>query len=251
MNIFNFAFKKDTEKVRLLHMSDTHMILNSEMVNLLPSADILLHTGDFTNQGTTEEIIGFNQLLGEIAHKYPIRVIIFGNHDCYRYQANFNQMKQLLPNATHILAHEQVELYGIKIYGCPWWFGHSWDYTTSLKQAPQTNFDKIPENFDILMTHGPPFGVMDCADGVPNNFSGSEELLAVVKSQKPKCHLFGHIHEQYGFVKTSDTLFVNSAMKNRWGPHRIENLPQLLVASRDSPNSSWSFALESYTVNAN
>jgi Icc-related predicted phosphoesterase len=74
------------------------------------------------------------------------------------------------------------------------------------------------------------------------NYSGSEELREVIKIRKPKVHLFGHIHEQYGVAKDHHhgTLFVNSAMKNRWGEHRLEHHPHLIVAKRE--NNEWTFS---------
>mmetsp|Transcript_27033 Transcript_27033/g.37734 ORF Transcript_27033/g.37734 Transcript_27033/m.37734 type:complete len:193 (-) Transcript_27033:255-833(-) len=134
---------------------------------------------------------------------------------------------------------------GISIYGVPWWPGHSWDYKL-FKGWPQVKdpagFGKIPDQIDVLLTHGPPNGVLDEADGVKGNHSGSLELSQEIARVRPGACLWGHVHEQRGAVEVrfSDisnggkqehddddekkkasmgntvSLCVNSAMTDRW-----------------------------------
>ena len=56
----------------------------------------------------------------------------------------------------------------------------------------------IPDSTDVLITHGPPIGVLDLS--VYDNIScGCDNLLdAVTNRVKPRLHIFGHIHEGYG-----------------------------------------------------
>jgi Icc-related predicted phosphoesterase len=54
-------------------------------------------------------------------------------------------------------------------------------------------WDNIPENLDILITHGPPFGIFDRTAKKVN--AGCKYLLAKIQKVKPKIHIFGHIHE--------------------------------------------------------
>lgn len=69
---------------------------------------------------------------------------------------------------------------------------------------------QIPEGIDILVTHGPPFGILD---EVPDGLRvGCRDLLDRVVEVKPKIHAFGHIHHSHGQVKLGDTLFVNAAI---------------------------------------
>ena len=51
--------------------------------------------------------------------------------------------------------------------------------------------EDIPNDLDILVTHYPPYGILD------ENL-GSPEILNFVLKAKPKWHLFGHIHETEG-----------------------------------------------------
>ena len=76
-------------------------------------------------------------------------------------------------------------------------------------------WDLIPEDTDVLITHGPPHGILDL---VPSDMSGNyehagcEELLLAVKRVKPKLHVFGHIHEGYGVARRARTTFVNACI---------------------------------------
>ena len=78
------------------------------------------------------------------------------------------------------------------------------------------NLDKvwsqIPTDTDILLTHGPPYGIMDlCKSG---ESAGSATLLKQVLTRiKPIYHIFGHIHETYGEYQHPDirTKFINAS----------------------------------------
>ena len=71
---------------------------------------------------------------------------------------------------------------------------------------------EIPEHLDILITHGPPFGILDRT--IDGENAGCPHLLKAVQSKKPKIHLFGHIHEGYGTLEIDGTLFVNASLCN-------------------------------------
>jgi len=64
-------------------------------------------------------------------------------------------------------------------------------------------WSKIPDDTDVLITHGPPYGVLDqCPDtyGAPSHAGCPELCKAVEKIPSIKLHVFGHIHEGYGQV---------------------------------------------------
>jgi len=68
---------------------------------------------------------------------------------------------------------------------------------------------EIPDDTDILITHRPPFGILDFDDN--NNF-GCVDLLQTVQKIRPKYHLFGHVHASHGIEKSKYTTFVNSSL---------------------------------------
>ena len=88
-----------------------------------------------------------------------------------------------------------VELYGLKFYGSPWTpsCGSGWAYNVPREEL-SAKWDMIPADTDILLTHGPPLGIMDTT--FTKEKAGSESLLhTVVERVRPRFHIFGHIHE--------------------------------------------------------
>ncbi|KAI9931763.1 hypothetical protein MW887_010342 [Aspergillus wentii] len=57
----------------------------------------------------------------------------------------------------------------------------------------------VPDNrrIDIMLTHGPPHGILDRVVPSGDNV-GCEHLLKASARARPKLHVFGHIHEGYG-----------------------------------------------------
>ena len=68
---------------------------------------------------------------------------------------------------------------------------------------------KIPNDVDVLITHGPPANILDLS--CTNEHTGCLFLLERVKQIKPRLHVFGHIHEAYGRVEENSTIFVNAS----------------------------------------
>lgn len=69
----------------------------------------------------------------------------------------------------------------------------------------------IPKGTDVIVTHGPPYSILDSAPVSPHH-SGCLELLGAVSRVRPRLHLFGHIHGAHGIVHIDQTTFVNGAM---------------------------------------
>ena len=54
----------------------------------------------------------------------------------------------------------------------------------------------MPNNIDLLITHGPPFEILDQGDdGI---HAGRPQLPKKVTEINPKAHIFGHVHHSYG-----------------------------------------------------
>ena len=80
-------------------------------------------------------------------------------------------------------------------------------------ETANLHWDQIPDSLDVLVTHGPPYGILDqtTSDG-PH--LGCEELLNAVRRKRPKIHVFGHIHGGAGIHSEENTIFVNAAYLN-------------------------------------
>jgi Icc-related predicted phosphoesterase len=173
---------KQVERVRILHLSDTHMMHHQiEAAFPLPEADILVHTGDFSNRGSVEEFESFNDWIGTLRPRFRAILIICGNHDLHacgptdpRQDPAF--IKASLSNATHVLLHESVTVCGITFYGSSWVPEHDCE---NPGDGPVPHlFHKIPYGIDILLTHGAPYGILDLAGPHRAHWGGSRVLRA-------------------------------------------------------------------------
>ena len=83
----------------------------------------------------------------------------------------------------------------------------------------------IPNGIDILVTHGPPYGILDREPG-SNHRQGCPVLLEAVKRVRPRLHVFGHVHAGYGTGQGKFTAYVNAALLGWAGD--LENPPIVL-----------------------
>lgn len=191
------------DSLTIVLISDTHELHREVEV---PPGDILIHAGDFTmNSKSAEKLLDFNEWLGELPHAY--RVVIPGNHDSIVEDAS---RRSLITNAT-LLINESVEIMGLKFWGSPTTplLGEAFGVVSDTARAKL--YSRIPADTDILVTHGPPYGILDQTPG-SNRHEGCQQLFAAVQRVKPMLHVFGHVHGAYGTYGTNDTLFVNAAL---------------------------------------
>jgi Icc-related predicted phosphoesterase len=183
--------------MKIVCISDTHG-LHNDMKHSIPDGDVLIHAGDLTNMGKRWEIAEVGAWLNSLPHKY--KIVIAGNHD-FALETNPANVK-LLGEAIYLM-DSSATIAGIKFYGAPWTprFG-PWAFM--LPRDGQELTDKwamIPTDADVVITHGPPHGVMDMAE--PGLSVGCECLaLAIARNDSLGGHtrkyVFGHIHEGYG-----------------------------------------------------
>jgi Icc-related predicted phosphoesterase len=195
--------------LRIVAISDTH---NYHDQILIPECDLLIHSGDLTSRGKTTEIRKFLDWFEAQPAKH--KVFIAGNHD-WGFQTDSTEIEKLVGsyNVTY-LNESSVNIEGLNIYGSPWtpWF-HDWAFNGHAPKMRRVAF-MIPDDTDILITHGPPLGVMDRVERFPNPSVGCNYLWDRVCEIKPKLHVFGHIHEAAGVEEHTDTLFVNASTCN-------------------------------------
>lgn len=208
----------DRKPLKVVCISDTH---RQHSTLDLPPGDLLIHAGDATGRGTIPEIAEFNHWLGTVKSKYKYIIVIAGNHD-WLFQLDPALGKSLMTNAIY-LQDEMIEIEGRKIYGSPWTNEfRNWAFMLPPGPEMKAKWDLIPENLDLLITHGPPLGILDTlrqAGPVEENGKisyresvlhlGNEELYQAVVIKQPKVHVFGHIHDGYGRFKMGPTLFAN------------------------------------------
>ncbi len=197
--------------MRIVCISDTHERLNKVDV---PDGDVLIHAGDGTIEGTKLSILTWGRDLRALPHKH--KIIIAGNHDIL-FQNDLAQAIDLLGGGIVYLEDSSVKLDGVTFYGSPWTppFGTGWAFN-----GPPPRPNCVP---DVLITHGPPFGVMDVPVRNPSLHVGCKVWAQRLNFNRPKLHVFGHIHEGYGRVDHGGCTFVNASVLNE--KYQLANAP--------------------------
>jgi len=203
--------------MKITFISDTHN-KHKEITGDLPGGDLLIHAGDISSMGHKHEIQQFCKWFNSLDN-YTVKTFIAGNHD-FGFQTEPKMTKEVVNSYKDIVYIQDSFLgYGVdtenyvKIYGSPWQPEfHNWAFNLpkdgwELEQA----WDEIPEDTDILITHGPAFGYLDTIMGQYDNL-GCELLTKRIKTIKPKIHVCGHIHSGYGYVFDGDTHFINASV---------------------------------------
>lgn len=197
---------KPPKLVRVVCMSDLHH--KYKQLFEIPDGDILLIAGDLTLRGEGHELSAFNDWLGQQTHKH--KVIIPGNHDL-TFESNWEWAEAHVPEADAILNQTTYEAEGLKIYGEPRqpWF-HDWAFNVARPDMKKV-WDKVPEDTDIVLTHGPPWGVGDLCR---NGHVGCVHQREYIIKHEPRLVVCGHIHEGYGLYQLGKTLVANASTCN-------------------------------------
>ena len=197
--------------IRLVLTSDTH---HKHWDVKVPDGDILVYAGDMSRCGTLDDIDNFNYWLSTLPHAE--KIVICGNHD-WLFQKQPSLAEKVMTNCTY-LQDEGVEYRGIRFWGSPWQPEFcNWAFNLHRNTGALARYwSFIPEDTNVLITHGPPFMHLDKVlrvhPGQTGNHQGCEELVDRLKIVKPDIHVFGHLHESYGWhFGTGDdfTLYAN------------------------------------------
>ena len=248
----NINDSKDDAKeypfIQIVHISDTHL-RHKKFTDIIPDGDILIHSGDFgqkselNNGKIPNEIYEFIQWFDKLPHKY--KIIIGGNHEICFNNIDKEYLKNNIfksnNNNIYYIQDEMISLYGLNIYGTPWTTSYNMGFSMNSIDINKNIWNKIPNNTDILITHQPPMDILDkvttkdikykhnnicniCNKRHPSKRHwGDINLRHIVMNKiKPILHLFGHVHQENGFIYKNNILFVNSAMDMIDIPHRIK-----------------------------
>lgn len=189
---------------RIVCLSDTHNC-NEEIS--VPDGDILIHAGDATIRGTIDEIALFNEWFANLPHKH--KIFVAGNHD-WLFETNPAIARKLLDSEIIYLQDSSIEIENFKIYGAPWQPRfYDWAFNLNRGREMAEKWKLIPRDVNILITHGPPNGILDQTP--QGDFAGCEELRKYVEEIRPKAHIFGHIHSGYGMTEQFGIKFINAS----------------------------------------
>ena len=218
-------------KMRITHISDTHNKHN-QLNGLLPGGDLLIHSGDISSLGRKSEVERFVKWFNDIDN-YTNKVFIAGNHDMTfdreillrdklahfegrdknDYDTSCSEGKpawleellgiHLRPNVFY-LENNFIEIDQIKIWGSPITpsFGYGWAFNKDRGYDINQIWNWIPNDTDIVITHGPIYGYCDRTSREGLNV-GCADLYHRLNEVRPQLHFSGHIHEAYGYRQTN------------------------------------------------
>jgi Icc-related predicted phosphoesterase len=191
--------------MRLVLISDTH---THEAGLKMPAGDGLIVAGDITNlfkNGWDEQVRRFADWLK--MQPYEFKAVIGGNHDRVL-QMQEEWARGLLGEESY-LCDSEMRMGGLRVWGAPWTPAHDPIAFNLPHEVIGAKWKLIPDGIDVLVTHGPPYGILDRTFEGPG---GDLELLAAVERVRPLLHVFGHLHEGHGTRRVGKTSFVNASV---------------------------------------
>ena len=209
--------------MKMTFISDTHgkheHLTSKAYNNILGSGDVLVHAGDCTNVGKVGEIKDFLDWFSNT--DYTHKIFIAGNHD-FGFELVHDIAPEYKEKGVHYLFDSEVVIDGVKFYGSPWQPEfYDWAFNLPRGEKLAEKWSSIPGNTDILITHGPAYGMLDW---VPSGQQvGCQDLFHRVMEIQPKIHVCGHIHCAYGQKYFNNVEFLNAAVLNERYLH--ENKP--------------------------
>lgn len=210
--------------MRLALLSDTHGYHN--MIKEIPDADVFIFAGDATQTGKEYEMIRFRDWLKTLPYNYML--ILGGNHDFYL--ENTRRAHDFFCNSDRMIYihEEEVIIDNVSFYGTSWqpeFF--NWAFNRD-ENVLKSKFARIPKSTNVLITHAPPYQILDLAPPLlhigrfTSENAGSKSLLdKILTLKKLKLHCFGHIHEARGEQYFNNIHFVNCSFN--------PNNPQIYV----------------------
>ncbi|KAH9233862.1 hypothetical protein K456DRAFT_53378 [Colletotrichum gloeosporioides 23] len=214
-------------KTRVLIISDTHGASSLPGSQPLPPVDVAIHCGDLTEESKLIEFQNAITLMKSI--NAPLKIMIAGNHDwtldipifkskiaeipppvdmalVHAEYGTFNQARDLLlsSSATDItfLQHQGTHRLTLPngarftLYASPFTPStEDWAFQYDPREEASRQWD-VSDDVDVVVTHGPPHGVLDRTAG--GERIGSAGLFAAVRRAKPRLHCFGHVHRGWG-----------------------------------------------------
>jgi Icc-related predicted phosphoesterase len=200
-------------------ISDTHLSHNQLEI---PKCDLLIHAGDFSFVGKMIDAMEVNQWFGKLKERGTIKeaILICGNHDWIG-EKNPSWTKEAFTNAIY-LDEESCEVFGLKVFGSAWSPEfNNWAFNAQRGKEISRHWAKIPDDTQILISHGPPYGILDVnTEEIYNKpqgpeHLGCEELRKRIDQLKDlKLNVFGHIHSSHGIEEHNGVKFINASVLN-------------------------------------
>lgn len=207
--------------MKIVIISDTHELHGFVKV---PAGDVLIHCGDWTNRGEAGAFEKFLNWFSSKPHKH--KVFIAGNHELTLEGNNRDAALDVIKEYTdknkdlHFLENSSVNIEGLNFYGSPttpYYFG--WAFNFERGESIAAEWKKIPDNVNVLITHGPSYGILDLVENTDSNIGrdlhqGCQDLTnRIAELKELKLHCCGHLHTDGGKkAEVNNVIYVNAAI---------------------------------------
>jgi len=183
-------------KMNIWHISDTHT--SHRLLAPANWADVVIHSGDASNSRdsiqSNKELLDFFDWFKNLPVKH--KIFVAGNHDV-AIERFRHWPKDIEEMGITYLENSSTTINGIKIWGSPYTptYGTNWSFQMNRNKTSRV-WDTIPYDVDIVVTHGPPKGILDVTLNRKNELEsvGDNSLAKKIEDIMPFAHLFGHIH---------------------------------------------------------
>lgn len=193
--------------MKIVCISDTHT-MHDEIT--IPECDMLIHAGDFTYMGRwIDEVLPFLEWFAVQPAKH--KILINGNHEVMISKAPGILRDKCKELGIEYLCNEHTIKAERMIFGSPYSvkFG---DWSYGLEDSDlQDIWSMINPLTEIVVVHGPPYGILD-ETRMGDNI-GSETLINhIEKLPNLKLVVFGHCHEAKGILVKDGITYINAAI---------------------------------------
>lgn len=191
--------------MKIVCLSDTHSNHRNFEKRLPYDADMIIHAGDLTRNGSVVGIQDFINWFASLPYKY--KIFIAGNHD-FALQEEKRSIK--FPDNVIYLENSAITIAGIKIWGSPMCSSDP-DWAFNFNNADrELIYKNIPNDTHILISHNPPFKVLDKISMISRHI-GCKLLKKRINEIKPRLVIFGHVHEAAGSLIQAGVTYINTA----------------------------------------
>ncbi len=200
-------------EMRIVLISDTH---GEHGAITVPPCDLLIHAGDALNVGTLGELSTFSAWFNAQTQA-TTRIYVPGNHDRV-VERNPSLARSMFSGASKILIDDRIRVGDLNIYGTPWtpefcnWAFQGDDGKSPHFLSLRHVYGKIQDDDDVVICHGPPYGILD--KNHEGHHCGSRVMRSLLESGAvcPKIYVCGHIHESAGSERFKNTIIYNAAI---------------------------------------
>lgn len=215
--------------MKTLVISDTHglHLAWEELFPIPEDIDMIIHAGDLTNMGSISDFNLFSYWFKNLPIEH--KIMIAGNHDFGLENHNkYLILESFRGSGVHYLEDSGVTIEGINFWGSPVTPPfYDWAFMREPEKIVK-HWDVIPDDTDVLITHGPMYGVLDQTLFKGAGSVGCKDLVNAIERVKPKIHCSGHIHNMYGKEEKNGVTHYNaSVLDDRYVPVRAGHIMDL------------------------